>query len=68
MEEPIKSQKEYDSVFEKQVQTAMSTLKISRDQAAKRIKALLNSGLLDSGHPDNPKTQMMIDKFMQNPI
>lgn len=65
---PIKSQKEADKIFKGLVNIAISTLNISQEQAEKRISALLDSGILDKGSPDNPDSQKLIDKFMTTPI
>ncbi len=66
--EPIKSQEEADAVFNYLVNTTMLTVQIDKAQAEKRVKALLDSGLLNGGSPDNPNTQMMIDIFMKTHI
>lgn len=68
MKEQIKSQKEADKVFSSLVKTTISQLKISKDQAEKRIRALLDSGILDGGHPEDSLTQMKIDAFLQTEI
>lgn len=65
---PIKSQSEADQVFNYLSETTAKTLGISIVQAQKRVQALLNSGLLNSGHPDDPASQMKIDKFLSTPI
>lgn len=66
-DDPIKSQKEYDEVFEAQAKVIADTLKITMDQARVRQLALLKSGLLQQGHPDDPVSQMMIDSFLTSP-
>lgn len=64
---PIKSQKEADEVFNNVVKIAVNTLKISKKQAEKRTRALLDSGILKGRKPHNIKTKMLIDKFMLIP-
>lgn len=66
-QQPIKSQKEYDEVFESQATIVAKTLGITMDQARVRQLALLKSGILEQGGPDDPVTQMMIDAFMTDP-
>lgn len=43
------------------------TLGITMDQARVRQLALLGSGIMEQGHPDDPITQRMIDMFLSNP-
>jgi hypothetical protein len=64
---PIKTKKEWNEVFEKQTAIVASTLGITMDQARVRQMALLASGIMDAGHPDDPITQRMIDMFLTNP-
>jgi len=66
--EPIKSKEEAEQIFNNLVKIAMDTEGISRDQAEKRITALLKSGILEGGNPDDPKTIIMIDVFMGTEI
>ncbi len=65
---PIKSKEDADKVFNFLVNTTMLTLGVEKKQAEKRIRALLDSGLLKGGSPDNPETQRIIDKFMTTHI
>jgi len=67
MKVPI-SKKEAQELFKKSVNVTMVTLNISRKQAEKRTRALLDSGILDNGNPNNPDSQKLIDKFMTTPI
>jgi hypothetical protein len=66
--EPIKSQEEANKVFTYLVDTTTKVLKIERLQAEKRVRALLDSGILDGGSPDDPITQRKIDEFLQKQI
>ena len=60
----IKTQNEANEVFNNLVNTTIIVTKCSKEQAEKRINALLKSGILDSGSPNNPATQIKIDDFM----
>jgi len=64
----IKSQKEADEVFDFLVNETIKVQKCDKAQAEKRIRALLDSGILNSGSPDNPATQKIIDEFMSKQI
>lgn len=64
---PIKSQKEYDELFENQAGIVAKTLGITMDQARVRQLALLKSGILDQGSYNDPVSQMMIDAFLTDP-
>ena len=66
--EPIKSQKEADKVFDFLVNETIKVEKCDKAQAEKRIRALLDSGILKGGSPDNPVTQRRIDEFMSTQI
>jgi hypothetical protein len=66
-DKPIKSQKEWDTVFESQAKVIAETLKITMDQARVRQLALLKSGILDQGDPTDPTMQRIIDMFLSNP-
>lgn len=66
--DPIKSQAEFDQVYEYLITTAVSTLKISRHAAEMRINALRKSGLLlNLGHPDEQPFQIGVDVAMRLP-
>lgn len=65
---PIKDIKEAQRVFDALVKTTMQTVKISKEQAEKRITALIASGVLDNGDPDTPLFQMIVDKFLNTQI
>lgn len=65
---PIQSQKEANHVREYLINTAIDTLGISRDQAEKRINALLSSGEIEGLSPDSLMFQMICDKYMTTPI
>jgi dihydroxyacetone kinase-like predicted kinase len=62
--DPIKTQKEYDEVFQYVVKQTMETLKITETDAMLRVAALRESGILDSGGPNDRVSQIMIDAFM----
>lgn len=62
---PITSHVQYEAMREGLVKQSMWTLKISQEQANKRIDALFASGLLEGFNPDNDKHCMIVDKFMQ---
>lgn len=63
-EEPIKSQEEANEVFIWLVNETIKVTKCDKPQAEKRIRALLKSGILKGGNPNNPNTQKKIDEFM----
>ena len=66
--EPIKSQEEFDAVYEYLIFTAVNTLKISRRAAEMRINALRKSGLLlNLGPPDGQPFQIGVDVAMRLP-
>lgn len=65
---PIKSQKEADEVFANLTQMAINTMKISREQAEKRINRLVKSNDLNGLFPDNPSFQMICDYHMRTPV
>ena len=60
--EPIKTQAEAIESFAYLVAGCMVNYKITKDQAAKRVNALLESGILDAG--DSRKTRRLIDNFL----
>lgn len=62
-----KNQKEYNEVFENAAKMMADTLGITLDQARVRQLALLKSGILDHGDPDDMTTKIMIDAFLTNP-
>lgn len=47
------------------IKTAMKNLNISKQEAEKRIDALLKSGILEDGSPDDVMTQMLIENFLR---
>ena len=47
------------------IKTAMRNLNISKQEAEKRIDALLKSGILEDGSPDDVMTQMLIENFLR---
>lgn len=62
-----KTKAEWNIAFDKQAQVIADTLKITMDQARVRQMALLASGIMEQGHPDDPITQRMIDMFLSHP-
>jgi hypothetical protein len=66
-DKPIKTKEEWNEVFDKQAKIVAHTLGITMDQARVRQLALLGSGIMEQGHPDDPVTRMMIDNFLSNP-
>lgn len=64
---PIQTEKEWDEVFAKQVKETARVLKIPIDEAEKRMRGLLASGIMDSGGPELPETRQRIDAFMEIP-
>lgn len=38
---------------------------VDRTEAVKRLELLYRSGILNSGHPEDPATQMRIDSFLE---
>lgn len=64
-DKPIKTQKEWERVFEKQAAIVAKTLDIPLEDARKRQKALLESGIMEKGHPGDRATQKKIDMFLQ---
>ncbi len=67
-DEPIKSQEEFDKVWEYLTATAMKTLGISKRTAELRINAIRKSGILGRlGSPDEVPFQIGIDVAMQIP-
>ena len=68
MIDPIKSQQEADAVFEFLVTGAMDVCDIDREQAEKRIRKLLDSGILDGEHPAHPEMRKKINEFMRTPV
>lgn len=67
-DEPIKSQQEADEIFNYLVKTTADTMKISTEQATKRVKALFDSGILEGGNPNSIVTQFKITKFLATQI
>ena len=65
---PIKSQKEANDVKEFLINETLKVQKISREQAAKRIDALLDSGELDGLDPSGVLFAMIVDKYMETPV
>jgi hypothetical protein len=65
---PIESNAEREVVFNYLVNTTMSVKKVGREQAEKRVNALLESGILENGSPENLLTRMKIDEFMSREI
>lgn len=47
------------------VKTTMKNLSLSKSEAEKRINALLKSGILQEGSPDDTMTQMLIENFLR---
>lgn len=43
----------------------MKTLALSKSEATKRIDALLKSGIMEDGSPDDRMTQMLIENFLR---
>jgi hypothetical protein len=66
--EPIKSQEEANTVFAFLVNETIKITECDKPQAEKRIHALLKSGVLKNGSPNNPNTQRKIDEFMTTHI
>lgn len=62
---PIKTRKEWEKVFEAQAKIVAQTLHLPIDKARLRQQALLDSGIMDGGHPDDLGTQKKIDMFLQ---
>ena len=65
---PIQSQEEADKAFNYLVQTLMSGMNISEEQATKRVKSLFESGILEGGSPTSIITQIKISKFLSKQI
>jgi hypothetical protein len=65
---PIASQEEANHVRLWLVNTAVTTLDITPEQANKRIDALFASGKLKGLHPDSTLFKMITDKYMQTPV
>jgi hypothetical protein len=63
---PIKTEQEYNSVFERQCKITAKTLKISIHEARKRYTALHESGLLDIVDPRELEGQKAVDIFLAN--
>jgi hypothetical protein len=63
MGNPIKSQKEAENTRRYLINTTSSTLKISNEEAEKRVDALFKSGILDQNLP-MPIFQMQVDAFL----
>lgn len=63
----ITSQQEADETLKFLVDTTVHVMKLDRPEATKRVKALMKSGILESGHPDDPHTQRRIDMFLTIP-
>jgi hypothetical protein len=64
---PIQTEKEWDEVFVKQVEETARVLKIPLDEAERRMRGLLASGIMDTGTPDLPETRQRIGAFMEIP-
>ena len=47
------------------IKTTMKTLGLSKNEATKRIDALLKSGILEDGSPGDTMTQMLIENFLR---
>jgi ATP sulfurylase len=47
------------------VKTTMKNLNLSKQEATKRIDALVKSGILEDGSPDDTLTQMLIENFLR---
>ena len=60
--------KNKEALFNSIVGTVIDTLKIDRAQAEKRVNALLKSGILNNGSPNDPAKQREIDMFIITPI
>lgn len=45
----------------------MKVHNIEREEAEARLQLLFKSGILSTGHPDEPETQRMIDDFLALP-
>jgi hypothetical protein len=60
--------REWKLLFDEQVRITAKTLYISIEQAEKRYSALLISGLVDTGSPDDPIKKEQIDRFLMNEI
>lgn len=56
-----------EKTFKWIVDTAVKTLGIPTDEAERRVKGLLKSGILNHGGPDDPRSIELIDTFMQIP-
>lgn len=65
---PIKSQEEANGVRQWLVNTAVTHLDITPEQAEKRIDRLLNSGDLKGLTPGSKLFQFICDKYMQTPV
>ncbi|MHA4844449.1 hypothetical protein ACX0G7_09805 [Flavitalea antarctica] len=64
---PIKTEKEATEVTNYLIETTMSTLKIDREEATKRVNALLKTDIMNGFNPDKPAHQIAVDMFMQIP-
>lgn len=52
-------------IYNTVVKTSVEALGIPKQEAENRVNALLKSGLLDGGHPENVWFQMIIENFMR---
>lgn len=64
----ITSQSEANKVHYHLVLMTMQKMNVDEIQATKRINALLKSGILNDGTPDDPNIQRKIDEFISTPI
>jgi len=47
------------------IQTTMKHFNLSKKEAGKRVDALLKSGIMEDGSPDDTMTQMLMDNFLR---
>lgn len=60
-------EREADPGFAYIVNTTADTMKITMEEATTRVRALYELGILETGHPDDPDTQMRITAFLSIP-
>ena len=68
MARPIQSKEEARQVRAYLIKETMSKTGCSKPQAIKRINRLFDSGILESGNPEDPKTQFLIDQVLTTPV
>lgn len=62
-----RTEQEWIAAYNKQVEIIMGNLRITREDANKRLNALLESGILSYFHPDNPLLHAAVDTFLTSP-